>query len=320
MVLCDYLVLRATWPRSAATVAGLARTVRVADALAAARCEPHATDARLLAARTALELGQRDVATAELAKCQASRRYGSVELRSRAWHATALLRLSAGDRRGAESAVHAGLSAVERHQTTLAATELRAHASAHGTELAALGLELALADGRAERILTWSERWGPAPFTCARAGSPRIRCSPSSSTACARSTGRSTRCWSAAATPAAWCATGFGQLEHAIRQRARVTAVAAPTAPPRSRRRSCAGSSPGGTGPVRRVQGHAVGGRADPAPLPVVHIGDAAPVRREIQLLRFGLRRLAMSHGPRALSIRSARLGPPGRRRSCPSC
>ena len=62
MVLCDYLVLRATWPRSAPTAAGLARTVRVADALAAARCEPHATDARLLAARTALELGQRDVA------------------------------------------------------------------------------------------------------------------------------------------------------------------------------------------------------------------------------------------------------------------
>ena len=136
VVLCDYLVLRATWPRSAVTAAGLARTVRVADALAAARCEPHATDARLLAARTALELGQRDVATAQLATCQALRRNGPVALRSRAWHATALLRLSAGDRRGAETAVQAGLSAVERHQTTLAATDLRAHASEHGTELA----------------------------------------------------------------------------------------------------------------------------------------------------------------------------------------
>src|SRR5262249_34392525 len=41
----------------------------------------------------------------------------------------------------------------------------------------------------------------------------------------------------------------------------------------------------------------------------VVAIGDAAPVRREIQLLRFGLRRLAMSHAPRTLSIRSARRG-----------
>ena len=309
VVLCDYLVLRATWPRSAPTAAALARTVRVADALAAARCEPHATDARLLAARTALELGQRDVATAELAKCQALRRYGSVELRSRAWHATALLRLSAGDRRGAESAVHAGLSAVERHQTTLAATELRAHASAHGTELAALGLELALADGRPERILTWSERWR------ARALHLRPR-RVSTDPALAeqldrlRTTNREIDQVLVSGGDTRRLVRDQLALEHAIRQRARVSAVAAPTAPaqvtPVQLRRQLAGSAL-----VQYVEfkdtlwAVVLTGRR----CRVVHIGDAAPVRREIQLLRFGLRRLAMSHGPRALSIRSARLG-----------
>ena len=41
----------------------------------------------------------------------------------------------------------------------------------------------------------------------------------------------------------------------------------------------------------------------------VVAIGDSEPVRREIQLLRFGLRRLAMTHLGRSLSIESARRG-----------
>jgi CHAT domain-containing protein len=38
----------------------------------------------------------------------------------------------------------------------------------------------------------------------------------------------------------------------------------------------------------------------------VIPIGDSAPVRREIQLLRFGLRRLAMTHVGRLLSVQSA--------------
>jgi CHAT domain-containing protein/tetratricopeptide (TPR) repeat protein len=309
VVLCDYVVLRATWPRSAVTEATLARTVRLADALAAARCEPHATDARLLAARAALELGRRDVATAELANCRASRRHGSVELRSRAWHATALLRLSAGDRRGAELAVHAGLSAVERHQTTLAATELRTHASAHGTELAALGLELALADGRAEQILTWSERWRARAL---HLRPRRVSADPvlTEQLDRLRTVNREIDQVLVGGGDTRHLLHDQLALEHAIRQRARVTTVAAPTAPaqltPVQLRRQLAGSAL-----VQYVEfkdmlwAVVLTGRR----CRVVAIGDAAPVRQEIQLLRFGLRRLAMTHGPRALSIRSARLG-----------
>jgi CHAT domain-containing protein/tetratricopeptide (TPR) repeat protein len=309
VVLCDYIVLRATWPRSAVTRATLARTVRVADALAAARCEPHATDARLLAARTALELGQQDVATAELATCQALRRHGSVELRSRAWHATALLRLSAGDRRGAEVAVHAGLSAIERHQTTLAATELRAHASGHGTELAALGLELALADGRAERILTWSERWRARAL---HLRPRRVSADPvlAEQLDRLRTTNREIDHLLVSGGDTRRLVRGQLALEQAIRQRARVTAVAAPTAPgqvtPVQLRGQLAGSALVQYVEFNDMLWAVVLTRRH---CRVVAIGDAAPVRREIQLLRFGLRRLAMTHAPRALSIRSARLG-----------
>ena len=79
-------------------------------------------------------------------------------MRTRAWHAAALLRLSHGDRRGASAAVAAGLRALEQHRLTLGATELRAHASGHGEELATLGLRLAVESGSAARVLAAAER------------------------------------------------------------------------------------------------------------------------------------------------------------------
>lgn len=309
VILCDYLVLRANWPRTAATASRLARTIRIADDLATARLEPHATDARLLAARTALELGQRDVATAQLAKCRAVQRRGPVVLRSRAWQATALLRLSAGDRRGAETAVRTGLSVVERYQTTLAATDLRAHASQHGTELAGLGLELALADGRPERILAWSERWRARAL---HLRPRRVSADPILTEQLDRLrrlnrdmdhlliTGGDTR-------P---LAREQLALEHAVQQRARVAAVAAPTAPARvtlpQLRRQLAGSALVQYVEFRDVLSAVVvtGRRCR-----LVRIGDSAAIRHEIQLLRFGLRRLAMTHVRRALSMESARQG-----------
>ena len=99
-------------------------------------------------------------------------------------------------------------------------------------------------------------------------------------------------------------------LEHAIRQRARVTAVAAPTAPaqvtPAQLRRQLAGSALVQYVEFKdRLWAVVVTERR----CRVVAIGDSAPVRREIQLLRFGLRRLAMTDVGRARSIQSARLG-----------
>jgi hypothetical protein len=75
-----------------------------------------------------------------------------------AWHATALLRLADDDRPGAKRALRRGLDVVAEHRAALGATELRSGASAHGADLARLGLRLAVADGRPAEVLRWAER------------------------------------------------------------------------------------------------------------------------------------------------------------------
>ena len=115
----------------------------------------------------ALECGLLDVASRELAAASRARHRGPAELRSRAWHATALLALAHGDRQTAEVALAAGMEVLDEHRAALGATELRAHYSAHGAELALSGLRLALEGGDAEPVFRWAERW--------RAGALRAR-------------------------------------------------------------------------------------------------------------------------------------------------
>ena len=157
--LARYVELKAAWvagDRSATTL-GAAR--RAADSLAEFGWVVPSLDARLIAARIALERNQLRVAAAELARAARARRSGSVEVRARAWHAQALLRKARGERRSAYSALRASLDALERHRESLGATELRVHVAGHGEELAATGLEMALEDGQPDRVLAWAERY-----------------------------------------------------------------------------------------------------------------------------------------------------------------
>ncbi|MDA0140193.1 hypothetical protein OJ962_22030, partial [Solirubrobacter sp. CPCC 204708] len=131
---------------------------RAVRSLEAVGWEVEALDARLIAGRAALALGRPRVARRQLELAAAGRDRGPVQVRTRAWHATALVRLARGDRRGASAAVAAGLRALEAHRMTLGATELRAHASGHGEELATLGLRLAVESGSAWRVLVAAER------------------------------------------------------------------------------------------------------------------------------------------------------------------
>ncbi len=87
------------------------------------------------------------------------RERGPAAQRAQAWYAEARARLADGDRRGAEAALRAGLRIVDEYRDSLGATELRAHASGHGERLAALGLRLAVDDGRPLRCLRWMEAW-----------------------------------------------------------------------------------------------------------------------------------------------------------------
>ncbi len=117
-----------------------------------------ALDARLLSAQVALALGRRPEARTQLDAARAQQ-IGTVGARARAWHAEALLRLTDDDRRGAQSALRAGLAMLERYRATLGATELRAQASGWGADLARLGLSMAIEDGRPDAVLTWAERF-----------------------------------------------------------------------------------------------------------------------------------------------------------------
>ncbi|MGI8810208.1 MAG: CHAT domain-containing protein, partial [Acidimicrobiales bacterium] len=138
-----------------------------AKALTAAGFEVEALDADILVVRLALDLGKTELARETLKRARRCRSQGPVQLRSRAWHAEALLRLAEGNRQGAETALRAGMGVIERYRAALGATELRAEASGHVIELAQLGLQLALEDGRAARVLVWAER--------SKAGSLRLR-------------------------------------------------------------------------------------------------------------------------------------------------
>ncbi|MEV5718101.1 CHAT domain-containing protein [Amycolatopsis mediterranei] len=153
-----YLALRARRDSGLRTTAMLRSGQHTVAALTDAGWVVPALDARLIVASLALELGRPAVAEAELTIVGRAGRGGPAELRARAWHATALLRLVHGDRRGADAAVRAGVRVIGRFRAGLGASELRAHASGHASELTGLGLRLAVEAGHPEAVLRWAEQ------------------------------------------------------------------------------------------------------------------------------------------------------------------
>lgn len=156
--LAAYLVLRSRWALGERGAAVLRSGTRAVAALTAAGWLVAALDARLIVARLAVEAGRWAVARRELTVAIRAGRGGPAEVRARAWHAMALLRLGSGDRRGADAALRAGVRVLDRFRASLGATELRAHASGHADELTGLGLRLAVEHGRPESVLRWAER------------------------------------------------------------------------------------------------------------------------------------------------------------------
>ena len=152
------LVVQAAWEGGERSQSILGSARRAADELERAGFVIQAVDARLLAGRMALELGRVAVAREELEITRRARSRGPVDVRLRAWHAEALMRLEDGNRRGARSALRAGMEMLDRYRTALGATDLRVHAARYGRELAALGGRLAIEDGDPAQVLAWSER------------------------------------------------------------------------------------------------------------------------------------------------------------------
>ena len=136
--------------------------LRAADQAAAALealGSPESAQARLLAGRVALDLGRVADADRHLARAAEGRRRGTAMSRATGWLAEALQAQAAGDPRRLLGACRRGLAVLDEHRFTLGATELRAQATAHGAELAAIAQRHAARSGSPRLLLAWSERW-----------------------------------------------------------------------------------------------------------------------------------------------------------------
>ncbi|RIQ14561.1 CHAT domain-containing protein, partial [Jiangella rhizosphaerae] len=139
------------------------RHARAAAELAAELTDRYASerlDALVLAGRLALETGLPELAEEALRTAAAGRRgRGSALRRATGWYAQALLAGAAGDRRAMLRACGRGLDVLDTHALSLGATELRARATVHGSDLAALATRRVAVDGSARELLRWTERW-----------------------------------------------------------------------------------------------------------------------------------------------------------------
>jgi tetratricopeptide (TPR) repeat protein len=144
------------------------RTAARLDALGSGE----APAAHLLAGRTALALARYQDADRHLAAAARLRRRGPALARATGWLAEALRAEATGDRRRMLSACRRGLDLLDAHRLTLGASELRARATAHGAELAALAQRQALQAGAPRRLLVWSERWRATALAVPPVGPP----------------------------------------------------------------------------------------------------------------------------------------------------
>jgi tetratricopeptide (TPR) repeat protein len=145
-------------PVSAALLREANRAVARLDALGSG----DAAQAHLLAGRIALDLGRRYDAERHLVAAARTRRRGPALSRIVGCLGEALRAEAAGRSDRMLAACRQGLDALDEHRFTLGASELRAQATVHGAELAALAQRHAARAGRPRLLLTWSERWRAA--------------------------------------------------------------------------------------------------------------------------------------------------------------
>ena len=132
-----------------------------------------AAQAHLLAGRIALDLGRHDQAERHLAAAARTRQRGPGLNRATGWLGEALRAEAAGRPTAMLAACRRGLDALDDHRLTLGASELRAQATVHGAELAALAQRHVAGAKRPRRLLTWSERWRSSEHAV-----PAVRPSP----------------------------------------------------------------------------------------------------------------------------------------------
>ena len=156
--LAQLVVLRAQLASSRRTRLSCDQAERMVATLTSAGWPAAALEAHLAVARLALARGERDRGRAHLRQAGAAARRGPAALRARGWFARATLAWDVGNAQASGRAVRAGLRILDDHAAALGATDLRAHAAAHRSELSELGLRLALRSGKPAQVFEWAER------------------------------------------------------------------------------------------------------------------------------------------------------------------
>ncbi|MEV4512296.1 CHAT domain-containing tetratricopeptide repeat protein [Dactylosporangium sp. NPDC049525] len=158
VALAQFAAVSARRAGSGGRPVGTRELERVAEQLEATPWIAVAVDARIAAADAALERGSTGRAIRNLQLAGRSTRRGPAAQRARSWYATALLRHSTGNSRGAVRALRAGLRIIDEHRASFGATDIRARTAAHRTDLVRLGLRMAVAEDTAVGVFEWAER------------------------------------------------------------------------------------------------------------------------------------------------------------------
>jgi tetratricopeptide (TPR) repeat protein len=154
----ELVLVRAQHASGVTTGRLLSRAEQIADRLDGFR-DDDAPLAHLLAGRLSLALRRTAQAERHLERVARTRRRGPAIARSVGWLGRAVHSEAQGNTRATLAACTRGLDALDEHRMTLGATELRAHATAHGTELALIAQREALRRGNLRLLLEWTERW-----------------------------------------------------------------------------------------------------------------------------------------------------------------
>lgn len=157
--IAEYVGLNAAAALSRPSVELLDRTAGLIDRLETSGWWREALEARTFAGRVAVQLGQLQEARRHLRIVTARDEDASSALRITGLVASATLNLADGKRETAKADLSQAMELLEDHRATLGSTELRAHASINGAEVAVLGVRLALEDGDPAEVFHWAERW-----------------------------------------------------------------------------------------------------------------------------------------------------------------
>ncbi|HEU5486844.1 MAG TPA: CHAT domain-containing protein [Microlunatus sp.] len=258
-----------------------------------------ALEARILAARMALDEGRRTTARRDLALAARARRAGPADARARAWFAEAMFRDADGARGGAKRALRAAVRVLDEHRLSLGAAELRAHVSVHRGAACEAGLRFALQEHDGAGVHWWGEK-RRASADVVRSALPPADPTLAGLLADLRGTMTEIAKTRGEGKPGQSLVARQVQLEQSIRDFARrhPTVVAQPTPPPRLG--ELAGDL-GDTALVEIVDNGTdlfaltlVGGRSRLRPL-----DSLAEIRHALQHLPFALRRMVQPHGSR---------------------